>query len=363
MKNTFLFVCLFITGNLFGQVSQRCPVCPPSLNGVPNGWCLVDSAGFARWRPCGGGNNLSAGNGITISGDSIHLGGELFQDALINPNGNILAIGVGDAWGVLIGNTPFGDSSFAAFVNRYTVTTFGDISYEVSGNAMEVINGNSYTDIVGSSSELYHDNHIEQFRAANVLREIGFGNTASSIRSFDTLPDGQVIEYGLFNYLGENGNRVSNIYVGKTPHPDSTFRDIGSINVMWDTSGYTTISIQLAIDTNGFAGNPVANTIDVTQKEGIKFKTNYNGTISPNSGGQWNQYDLGVAYRIDGNSRFEIDTFGIITPGSMDSMSIYAITPTGGNGSQIYCNDCTGDGITGRLLTWISGAWRRLLFE
>lgn len=45
----------------------------------------------------------------------------------------------------------------------------------------------------------------------------------------------------------------------------------------------------------------------------------------------------------------------------LDSATIYALTPT--LGTQYYCTDCTGNGITGRIVAYIAAAWRRLLFE
>lgn len=50
---TILFVVLLVTAN--SQITQRCPVCPPKLTGVPDGWCLKDSAGRAVWQPCDSG--------------------------------------------------------------------------------------------------------------------------------------------------------------------------------------------------------------------------------------------------------------------------------------------------------------------
>jgi len=51
MKKIFLIykllLCFFIAQS---QISQRCPVCPPSLNGVTNGAVLTDSSGHARWQ-------------------------------------------------------------------------------------------------------------------------------------------------------------------------------------------------------------------------------------------------------------------------------------------------------------------------
>ncbi len=44
-----------------------------------------------------------------------------------------------------------------------------------------------------------------------------------------------------------------------------------------------------------------------------------------------------------------------------DSATIYALTPS--EGTSYFCNDCSGDGITGRIVTYIGAMWRRLKFE
>jgi len=58
-----------------------------------------------------------------------------------------------------------------------------------------------------------------------------------------------------------------------------------------------------------------------------------------------------------------IDTFGdaIFTNrpfASLDSVSIYTSTPT--VATTFFCNNCAGSGITGRIVSYIGGAWRRL---
>lgn len=45
----------------------------------------------------------------------------------------------------------------------------------------------------------------------------------------------------------------------------------------------------------------------------------------------------------------------------LDSATIYTLTPD--NGTQYYCTDCSGNGITGRIVAFIGAAWRRLTFE
>jgi hypothetical protein len=67
MKKLFIGVFLLISLASFGQINLRCPVCPPSLHGVPDGYVLTDSSGNARWQsvPTGDSSNLwetSGGN-------------------------------------------------------------------------------------------------------------------------------------------------------------------------------------------------------------------------------------------------------------------------------------------------------------
>lgn len=44
-----------------------------------------------------------------------------------------------------------------------------------------------------------------------------------------------------------------------------------------------------------------------------------------------------------------------------DSLTIYSLTPS--NFTAYACTDCTGNGITGAILTFIDGLWRRLKFD
>jgi hypothetical protein len=45
-----------------------------------------------------------------------------------------------------------------------------------------------------------------------------------------------------------------------------------------------------------------------------------------------------------------------------DSLDIYSLTSMP-SGTQVYCTDCTGNGTIGKILAYIGGAWRRLLFD
>lgn len=365
MKNIILVVAIFFCVGLMGQIGQRCPVCPPSLNGVPNGYVLTDSSGKAVWQASGGGSSftLADGNGTTANGSSVDLGGILTQNTIVVLDDYIVAFGDGVDRNFVIDTYSVNISQqFLNVESEDFIIDGSTLGWQLASENIEC-NGNSYKTYNSTSTIVYGGNHSEQYRSPDALREYGLTDSASSIRSFDTLPDGQVLEYGLFNYIRGNGSRATNIYVGKTPHPDSTFRDIGNFEALWDTSGHTKLIMQLATDTNGFTGQANRHAIEIIQTEGIRIMTNNKSGISPEDGLIWNQHDTGINYKINGNHRFAIDTFGIVTPGKMDSVSIYAITPQGGEGSQVFCTNCTGNGITGRLLTWIGAAWRRLLFE
>ncbi len=46
---------------------------------------------------------------------------------------------------------------------------------------------------------------------------------------------------------------------------------------------------------------------------------------------------------------------------SADSVTIYATTPAAG--TTYYCSDCSGNGVTGRIVSYFGSLWRRLTFE
>jgi len=70
--------------------------------------------------------------------------------------------------------------------------------------------------------------------------------------------------------------------------------------------------------------------------------------------------DAGVGKTLtsdaDGNARWGATAF---TPA--DSATIYALTPT--SGTTYYCSDCTGNGVTGAVVTYFGAMWRRQKFE
>ena len=62
MKLTIFLLFFYVA--CIAQPSQRCPVCPPSLTGVTNGWVLTDSSGHAVWKAV----SSSGGSVTSVSG-------------------------------------------------------------------------------------------------------------------------------------------------------------------------------------------------------------------------------------------------------------------------------------------------------
>ena len=62
--------------------------------------------------------------------------------------------------------------------------------------------------------------------------------------------------------------------------------------------------------------------------------------------------------RIKGDVK--IDSLLSLSSG-LDSVTIYALTPA--PGTVAYCNNCSGSGVTGRIVAYIGSAWRRLTFN
>lgn len=192
-----------------------------------------------------------------------------------------------------------------------------------------------------------------------------------------------------------------NVGIGTTAptaklHVDSSFRYVdgnqaaGKVltsdsigNASWQPDNST---LQSVTD----AGNTTSHSIVITEPgEGITWTespTNYGGLYMDLAGVLFIASDDYPTFRFDrtkttlGSIYYLPDTTGIfvlsvngVQPDSLgnidlvssttqlDSATIYALTPT--LGTQYYCTNCTGNGITGRIVAYIASAWRRLTFE
>lgn len=137
-------------------------------------------------------------------------------------------------------------------------------------------------------------------------------------------------------------------------------------------------------------GNSTSHSLIITEPgEGIRWTespNNYGTLYLDNSGVNFSESDEHFSFQFNrtkttrSNTYYLPDTTGIlpltvngVQPDSLgnislssstnplDSATIYALTPT--PGTQYYCSNCTGNGITGRIVAYIGAAWRRLTFE
>lgn len=54
-------------------------------------------------------------------------------------------------------------------------------------------------------------------------------------------------------------------------------------------------------------------------------------------------------------------SWGVTSFTTSDSATIYALTPA--NGTSYFCSDCSGSGVTGRIVSYFGSLWRRLKFD
>lgn len=79
-----------------------------------------------------------------------------------------------------------------------------------------------------------------------------------------------------------------------------------------------------------------------------------NGTLQISDGTQ----GAGKVLTSDANG---LASWGVTSFTTSDSATIYALTPA--NGTTYYCSDCSGSGVTGRIVSFFGAAWRRLTFN
>lgn len=132
-----------------------------------------------------------------------------------------------------------------------------------------------------------------------------------------------------------------------------SFGEFNSLSGTWDSATFIIVDsnrIQMSVGADGanlIANNHLSYTQDST---GHEFK----GAIQIQDGTQ------GVGKVLtsdaDGNATWQANK-----PTSADSATIYALSP---DEFTLYsCTNCTGNGITGRIVAYIGAAWRRLIFE
>lgn len=110
------------------------------------------------------------------------------------------------------------------------------------------------------------------------------------------------------------------------------------------TDAYIHMSMQDSSGIIGASSGAKSLEINVTSGGPVVFQ-NSGGSVGINTATPTSKLHVNGDLRIEGR----------------DSVTIYALTPAAGTFQ--YCTDCTGNGITGRLLGYIGAAWRRFTIE
>lgn len=186
-----------------------------------------------------------------------------------------------------------------------------------------------------------------------------------------------------------NGNSiVDSNFLGTTNSKDLIFKTKNTEAMRIDTFGNVGIGTATPSDRLQIYGNTLCNgdihfvspdsstriyagSLSATSK-GFKFWSDDNtleafetsgGILTTlfqfSSNGNVSDQNLGIG--LSGSPTAKLHVNGDLRIEGTDSVTIYAKTPA--NGTFEYCTNCTGNGITGRLLGYIGSAWRRFTIE
>ncbi len=160
-------------------------------------------------------------------------------------------------------------------------------------------------------------------------------------------------QFGYFNSFDSNGEPFANLFYAKLGDTITRPRDVTRVLVSPSKA-----HIQILLDTNG----------RIATYNGLDVARNYvqmgfaKDEEAQATGWSWTLDSIsGLTFWSSASNKFSIDTNGLVSYNELDSATIYALTPT--KNATVYCNNCTGNGITGRIVAYIGAAWRRLLFE
>lgn len=169
----------------------------------------------------------------------------------------------------------------------------------------------------------------------------GLDTNAVSIDSLPYLPiSGGTMDNGSHIYFGTGGQNIS----------QGTFEN--------GTGGNKGISLNCAV---GYELNWQGGHLSSSYNNGTTFypvtvdtALLINGTIQIIDGTQ----GIGKVLKSNANGLASWEATSFTTS---DSATIYALTPA--NGTTYFCSNCSGDGITGRIVSYFGSLWRRLKFD
>jgi hypothetical protein len=273
---------------------------------------------------------LADGNGTTANGSSVDLGGIQTEPVVIEQNENPLIIF--DETGDLVRIFGIGNLSAIGLCDTCVVIS-GYNSFNASINTLN-FSASDGAVISGGQGSMRLVNNAG-FYTTNSLFEQGY--------------------YGINGGSDTGGLGFSNIYILNL----RTAKDIS--NWSCDIDNY--IPALTAFQNQDTSGEGYLNSSLRSEYNYWRFDVSGH---NPNVVDQATKRllfhaDTGFVIRTAAKGMiYLIDTFGIVTPGKMDSVVIWALIPQGGYGSSLWCNDCQdSDGDTGCTVVYKAAGWKK----
>lgn len=252
-------------------------------------------------------------------------------------------------------------SSGTSNASADAATIIGSNTCTVSGAVSSIISGASSTVSGRSSGILYSNSSTVSANNSLIL------NSSDSHIDYDTNGNGNLIAASTL--AGIDGNARLSVALGSYKSYQYGIHSL-SLGSAYDTTySYHEIVMGNSAfhDPSGSANSMVpgdimigiGNAFDSTEHQNCFIMIKNGNTVigdSLNIGDKPAPTD--AMLRIKGDVK--IDSLLSLSSG-LDSVTIYALTPA--NGTVAYCNNCTGSGITGRIVAYIGSAWRRLTFN
>ena len=293
---------------------------------VPANWCdsIANCINEQAWGLTGNSGTTAGTNFIgTTDSKSLYFKTKNTTAIVVDTNQNV---GIGTAM-------PY--SGFAVVKPEFNFD-FG------IGDGSKVMYGNGENFVVslqaayGAASTLQMDTLGKIAQSGNYLN-IVFGDSISINSPLLKFPSGlycynqATFDGGVF--VGESTTYPNGLFQIGVGEPGNIFMGdyYGAGNNTWLTVFDDVNTIRMSADSISFGGDIIPGFADTT-------------------------YNLGS----ESNRFNKLFTKGVMLTG-VDSATIYALTPQ--EGAVYHCTDCTGDGITGRIVTYIGAMWRRLKFE
>lgn len=228
---------------------------------------------------------------------------------------------------------------------------YGALAANPSGNANSAFGGAALTAVTsGENNTAVGVGALQKDTTGSENTAIGISTLAKNLTGDENTAIGE-------SALNKNTTGDHNVALGAHSMRNNT---TGSNNVAvgYEAGVYGTYSNRLFIDNQ--------DRLDATQQERKSLIT---GTFGNDSSDQSIRINgkLLISDGTQANGKMlacdatGTGTWTATSTTEADSATIYALTPS--TGTQYYCTDCTGNGITGRIVAFIGAAWRRLKFD